>query len=62
LVTAVNDITGDSIASGVTTEAYVDGHSRIFGEKVKAPCENCGIKVLVTEPCKYCGHKSKEVK
>lgn len=60
MVTAVNDVTGDSITTGVTTEAYGDGHARIFGEKVKASCENCGIKVLVNEPCKYCGHETKE--
>lgn len=34
-MTAKNDITGDSIASRMPTDAYRDGHDRIFGKKEK---------------------------
>jgi len=32
---AENDITGDLIATKVTTEAFKEGHERIWGKKVK---------------------------
>ena len=33
MVTAKNPITGDTIATKETTDAYREGHDRIFGKK-----------------------------
>lgn len=36
MTTAKNDITGDSIATKETTDAYRDGYDRIFGKKAES--------------------------
>lgn len=36
-MTARNDITGDVIATGTTTDSYREGWDRIFGKKAKKP-------------------------
>lgn len=33
MVTAVNDVTGDSIRSRASNKAFEEGHDRIFGKK-----------------------------
>ena len=38
MTTAKNDITGDTIATKGTTDAYRDGYDRIFGKKAE-PCD-----------------------
>ena len=39
-----NDVTGDSLVSKSTTDAYRDGHELIWGKKETAPfkCVFCG--------------------
>lgn len=54
MVTAVNDVTGDSIASGVVTEEYKQGHERVFGERVKEECPVCGLSKVVGKECNHC--------
>ena len=40
-----NDITGDDLKSKASTDAYREGHDRIFGRR---PCPECnGIGVVV---------------
>lgn len=35
MATAVNDVTGDSIRTGVSNDQYGEGYERIFGKKEK---------------------------
>ena len=36
---AINDITGDAIATRTITKEFQEGHERIFGKKEKKPEE-----------------------
>jgi hypothetical protein len=49
-----NEITGDRMVSKPVTDAYAEGHERIFGKKKTPPpvtktCMNCGT---------HCDHKT----
>lgn len=54
MATAVNDITGDSISSGDASKAYVEGHARIYGERIKEECPVCGLSKVVGKECNHC--------
>lgn len=54
MVTAVNDITGDSIASRLQTQAYHDRYSKVFGEKIKEDCPVCKLSKTVGKECNHC--------
>ncbi len=57
-----NDITGDALVSGATTDAYRTGHDLIWGKKPPYKCKFCGAPSWVdpsdqTPPPDYC-HES----
>ena len=57
-----NDITGDNIATRAPTDAYREGHDRIFAKKPPFTCLFCGMPSWVdpsdqSPPPDYC-HES----